>query len=114
MRLDLQDLGAVEGGNEVWEVQMLGEGKAGRVGFHRVHEGVWLRGVHNSLVLTKLLSSCFVHCTTQTGTTPVHRGGRELSTPKLFTVWGKAAPCSLWPQVSYHMPATFSSLFSTC
>lgn len=35
----------------------MGEGKEGRVDFPRVHEGVRLKGVHNSLVLARLLSS---------------------------------------------------------
>lgn len=34
----------------------MGEGKLGRVDFHGVHEGVRLKGVHNSPVLTWLLS----------------------------------------------------------
>lgn len=60
-------------------------------------------------------SSRFVHCTTQMGTTPVHGCGRgQLSTPPLYTAGRKAAPCSLWPWSSYHIPTTSSLLSSTC
>lgn len=97
-------------------VQTMEEGNKGRVDFHRVHEGVRLKGVHNSPVLKEVGHSIshFVHCTTRRGITPLQRCGREQSTPTLYTVVKNAALCSLWPRGSYYTPTTSLPLSFTC